>query len=35
VTLHVYGGEMDRRNLFVTRPDGTYEREEHALAYDE
>jgi len=35
VTLHVYGGEMDRCNLYVPRGDGTYERQDHALSYDD
>ena len=34
VTLHVYGGEMDRCNLYVPRGDGTYERQDRALSYD-
>jgi 3-mercaptopropionate dioxygenase len=34
VTLHIYGGEMDRCNVYEPRTDGWHERTEHALAYD-
>jgi 3-mercaptopropionate dioxygenase len=35
ITLHVYGGEMDRCHLFEPRGDGSYERRERALGYHE
>ena len=34
ITLHIYGGEMDRCNLYEPRPDGRYDRQERALGYD-
>lgn len=33
VTIHVYGGEMDRCHVFEPRPDGTYQRLERQLSY--
>ncbi len=35
ITLHVYGGEMDRCHVFEPRPDGRYERRTRALSYHE
>ncbi len=35
VTLHIYGGEMDRCAVFEPRPDGWHDRRLRALAYDE
>src|SRR6185436_21027340 len=35
VTLHVYGGELVRCNVYLPEPDGRYRREERRLAYDE
>ena len=34
ITLHIYGGEMDRCNLFEQRPDGRYDRQERPLTYE-
>lgn len=33
ITLHVYGGEMDRCHIFEPRADGTYQRVERRLSY--
>ena len=33
ITLHVYGGDLDRCHVFVPRPDGRYERQERRLSY--
>jgi predicted metal-dependent enzyme (double-stranded beta helix superfamily) len=33
VTLHVYGGDLDRCQVFVPRPDGRYEAQVRALTY--
>jgi 3-mercaptopropionate dioxygenase len=35
LTLHVYGGEINRCNVYLPRPDGWYERQERDLSYDE
>jgi predicted metal-dependent enzyme (double-stranded beta helix superfamily) len=35
ITLHVYGGEMDHCGVFVPQPDGSWRREEKALAYND
>jgi 3-mercaptopropionate dioxygenase len=35
VTLHIYGGEMDRCSVFLPRPDGWCERGERTLRYDD
>ena len=34
VTLHVYGGEMDRCNLYLPQDDGWWERTPRILQYD-
>jgi predicted metal-dependent enzyme (double-stranded beta helix superfamily) len=34
LTLHVYGGEINRCNVYLPRGDGWYERQERALSYD-
>ncbi|HVB37136.1 MAG TPA: cysteine dioxygenase family protein [Vicinamibacterales bacterium] len=33
ITLHIYGGEMDRCHIFAPRPDGCYERQTKELGY--
>lgn len=33
ITLHVYGGEMDRCGVFVPEPGGSWRREDRALSY--
>ncbi len=33
ITLHIYGGEMDRCDIFERRPDGHYVRRQRSLAY--
>ena len=35
MTLHVYGGEITRCNVYLPRPDGWYERQTRVLAYDD
>jgi predicted metal-dependent enzyme (double-stranded beta helix superfamily) len=35
ITLHVYGGEMDRCGVFLPQPDGSWRREEKALSYSD
>jgi len=34
VSLHIYGGEMTRCNVFERQPDGTYTRSPRPLGYD-
>ncbi len=34
VTLHVYGGEMNRCNLYLESPDGWWEKQSKSLQYD-
>jgi len=33
ITLHVYGGDLNRCHIFVPRADGRYERQERSLSY--
>jgi predicted metal-dependent enzyme (double-stranded beta helix superfamily) len=35
LTLHVYGGSLDRCRIFVPRADGAYEEQFRSLSYDE
>ena len=35
ITLHIYGGEIDRCNVFVPREDGWRERQIRVLGYDD
>jgi predicted metal-dependent enzyme (double-stranded beta helix superfamily) len=35
ITLHVYGGELDRCQVFLPEPDGRHRREERRLSYHE
>lgn len=35
ITLHIYGGEMDRCNVYAPRGDGWCERRAHTLSYDQ
>ncbi|MBI1788448.1 MAG: cysteine dioxygenase family protein [Acidobacteria bacterium] len=35
ITLHIYGGEITRCNVYYPRADGSYERQARALSYDE
>ena len=35
VTLHVYGGSLDRCRIFVPRAEGVYEEQFRALSYDD
>jgi len=35
LSLHIYGGEMTSCNVFVPRADGTYERIERRVTYDD
>ena len=35
ITLHIYGGEIDRCNVFVPREDGWRERQVRLLGYDD
>jgi 3-mercaptopropionate dioxygenase len=35
VTVHVYGGNLDRCRIFVPRPQGGYEEQFRTLSYDE
>lgn len=34
ITLHIYGGEISRCNVYIPRHDGWYERSSRALGYD-
>ena len=35
ITLHIYGGEITRCNVYLPRGDGWFERQERTLHYDE